>query len=91
VGGSLTYQFLFNTEHNFEENIKEKRNYSGFGWMARAGIEYNIGSRSSLLIEAFYNSCKVKGNKEKKQGLPVWDEVDVSGLGFRAGVRLYFY
>lgn len=91
VGGSLTYQFLFNTEHNFEENIKEKRNYSGFGWMARAGIEYNIGSRSSLLIEAFYNSCKVKGNKEKKQGLPVWDEVDVSGLGFRGGVRLYFY
>jgi len=91
LGGGFSYQFLFNTENNLEKQIKEKRNYRGFGWTARAGIEYNIGSRSSVILEAFYNNCQVKGNKEKKEGLPVWDEVDVSGLGFRAGLRLEFF
>ncbi len=91
IGGGLSYQFLFNNENNYEEGIKAKRCYSGFGWIARAGIEYDIGSRSSIIIEAFYNNCKVKGNKSKKEGLPVWDQVDMSGLGFRAGIRLAFF
>jgi len=88
VGGSVSYQFLFNTENNYIK--EEKKSYKGWGWIARAGIEYGIGSHSSLILEAFYNSCKVKGNKEKELGFPVWDEVDVSGLGFRAGLRLEF-
>lgn len=91
LAGGASYQFFFNTENNLEKQIKEKRNYRGFGWIARAGIEYTIGSRSSVILEAFYNNCQVKGNKEKKEGLPVWDEVDVSGLGFRAGLRLEFF
>jgi hypothetical protein len=92
AGGSVTYQFLFNTEKNFEEGVSEKRTYRGWGWMARAGIEYTIGSRSSLILEAFYNFGKVKRNVERTiRGLPVWDEVNLSGLGFRAGLRLEFF
>ena len=60
--------------------------------MVRAGIEYNIGSRSSVLIEALYNIGKAKRNvNETVAGLPVWDEVDLTGLGFRAGLRLEFF
>jgi len=91
AGASLTYQLLFNTENNFDAGIKEKRNYSGFGWVARAGIEYTVGSRSALILEAFYNNCKVKGDKDKVQGLPVWSQVNVSGLGIRGGLRLEFF
>ena len=92
VGGSLSYQFLFNTEKNFEAGISEKRNYRGWGWMVRAGVEYVIGSRSSVILEALYNIGKVKRNVEETvEGLPIWDEVDVSGLGFRAGLRLEFF
>ena len=92
VGGSVTYQFLFNKEDNYEEAISEKRTYKGWGWMLRAGIEYGIGSRSALLLEAFYNIGKVKRNVDETiEGLPVWDEVDVSGLGFRTGLRLEFF
>ncbi|MFH1941582.1 MAG: hypothetical protein ABIL68_05715 [bacterium] len=91
-GGSITYRFLVNKEMNFEQSISEKRNYRGWGWMARAGIEYAIGSRSSIILEALYNIGKVKRNvKETVEGLPIWDEVDVSGFGFRAGVRLEFF
>jgi len=92
AGGSLTYQFLFNKEENFQEGLSEKRTYRGWGWIIRAGIEYTIGSRSSLLLETFYNIGIVKRNADETiKGLPVWDEVDVSGLGFRAGLRLEFY
>ncbi len=90
-GAGLSYQFLFNTEHNFEDDIKEKRNYKGWGWTARAGIEYLLGSRSSIVIEAIYNHAKVKGNEDKSLGLPVWNEVNITGLGIRAGLRLEFY
>ena len=92
VGGSLTYNFLFNNEKNFEEDISEKRTYKGFGWILRAGIDYSIGSRSSILIECLYNMGKTKRNvDETVKGLPVWDEVDISGLGIRAGLRLEFF
>ena len=35
---------------------------------------------------------KTKRNvDETVKGLPVWDEVDISGLGIRAGLRLEFF
>lgn len=91
LGGSVSYQFLFNTENNYEEKIKEKRTYRAFGWVLRGGADLMLGSRSSLFLEAFYNICKVKRNEEKVAGLPIWEEVDVSGLGLRAGIRLEFF
>jgi hypothetical protein len=91
AGGSLGYEFLFDTYTNHATNTSEKFRFSGFGWMLRAGMECAIGSRSFFNLEAFYNNCKVKGNKKVVQGIPTWDQVDVSGIGFRAGVRVLLY
>ena len=92
IGGNVNYQFLFRRERNYEDDIEDSRSYGGFGWMARAGIEYTIGSRSSILIEAFYNSCKVKRTIDSIQAnLPSVATVNMTGLGFRGGLRLEFY
>ncbi len=92
VGASVTYNFLFNTEKNYEQGLSEKRTYKGWGWMLRAGVEYMIGSRSSIVLEAIYNIGKVHRNADTTvQGLPVWDEVNLTGLGFRTGLRLEFF
>lgn len=92
VGGAVTYNFLFNHEKNYEAGISEKRTYRGFGWLIRAGIEYSIGSRSSVLLEGIYNIGHVRRNvDETVKGLPIWDEVDITGLGVRAGLRMEFY
>jgi hypothetical protein len=91
VGGSLGYEFLFDTYTNHAAKTSEKFKFSGFGWMARAGMDCAIGSRSFFSLEAFYNNCKVKGNKKEIEGLPTWDQVDVSGIGLRAGVRVLLY
>ena len=90
-GAGLSWQFLFNKENNYDDEISETRTYNGGGWNARVGAEYELGSKSSLIAEMFYNNCKVKGNKDKKEGLPVWDEVDVTGLGFKIGLRVEIY
>ena len=90
--GGISYRWLFNKEDNYQEGISEKRTYHGLGWRLRAGIEYTIGSRSSVIFGAMYNIGKVSRNREETtEGLPVWNEVDISGFGFFGGLRLEFY
>jgi len=91
LGGGLAYELLFDKYDNLKENTSQKRSYKGLGWVGRVGGEYQIGSRSSLRLELFYNMCRVKGNEEKKEGMPVWDEVNLTGLGVRGGLRIEFY
>jgi len=88
VGGGLGYEFLWNNEKNFNPpQTSDRRFYKGFAWLLDAGLRYRVGSRSSLLFEAFYHNSSVKRNKTNSPaGLPVWSEVDLSGLGFRFGL-----
>ena len=88
VGGGIGWEFLFNQEKNYTENKEDKRFYNGFGYMLNAGILYQIGSRSSILAELGYNGSKVSRAKDTVAGLPVWNEVNVSGFMFRVGLRL---
>lgn len=89
--GGLSYQFLWNreTDYNFAEPKEEKRNYNGLGWQVGAGIEYLIGSRSSVLLEGLYNSCRV--TKDVNESGTIWREVNLSGFGLRAGLRVELY
>ena len=81
VGAGVAYEFL----------IVKKTTFTGFGWTARAGVEYIIGSRSSLLFEATYNSCKPRANRDENDGVKTWDEVNVSGFGIHVGLRFEIY
>ena len=90
-GAGISYQFMWNKEENLVANVTNTRFFKGFGWVGRAGLEYLLGSRSSFIVEAYYNGCKVKGNKSEEAGLPTWDEVNVTGLGIRGGVRLLIF
>ncbi len=92
LGGGLGYQLLFNKETNYQENVSERRFYRGFGWQLEGGAMYRIGQRSWFFGEVFYNSATPSRNKNKNaQGLPTWEQVDISGVGVRLGVRLGGY
>jgi len=81
AGGGLTYEFLFLKDATF----------SGFGWNVFLGLEYEIGSRSSFIIEGLYNSCRPQG-KIKVEGIgKTTAEVNVSGIGIRGGIKLVLY
>ena len=89
VRASLSYQFLFSEEKNYELDKSENRKYRGWGWQGGAGIFYRVGSRSTLIAEAIYNNCTVNRNVTKESdALPQTERVDLSGLGIRLGVEL---
>lgn len=89
AGAGFTYQFLFNKVTNYQDDKKETQKFHGTGWIFRGGIEYNLGSKSSLIVETFYDLGKVKRNLDESiDGLPRWDEVDLGGFGFRGGLKM---
>jgi len=88
ANGGLGYEMLWNNEKNFIEEKSERRYYSGFTWLAGGGFQYRLGSRSAFIGEVFYHNATVKRSEKKNtRGLPTWKEVDLSGVGFRGGLR----
>jgi hypothetical protein len=87
-GGGIGYQLLFNKEDNYEQHISDSRFYSGFGFQFEVGAEYQMSPSTGLTLEAFYNGCKAKRGGGTSLGLPTWEEVDISGMGFRLGIVL---
>ena len=89
IRGSMGYSFLISKEKNYELETSETRKYGGLGWRGGGGMYYQVGRRSTLFGEAFFNSNEVSRDVgDKDIGLPVTEHVDLSGLGFRLGVSL---
>ncbi|GAB4340581.1 MAG: hypothetical protein Kow0037_26550 [Calditrichia bacterium] len=89
ASAGLGWELLWNREVNYLENKKSTRFYHGFGWTGSGGVGFAISSSANLFCDLFYNSSKVKRNKKKNEiGLPSWEELDVSGLGFRIGISI---
>jgi len=88
ANAGLGYEMLWNNENNFIDNKRERRYYSGFVWLAGGGFQYRTGSRSAFIGEVFYHNATVKRDQNKNaQGLPIWSQVNLSGFGFRGGLR----
>ncbi|TKJ40625.1 hypothetical protein CEE37_06580 [candidate division LCP-89 bacterium B3_LCP] len=88
IGIAGGYEILFSHEANYLTGEKQSRFYGGFGWQMMIGAEFPIGHQSALLGEILYNGCVAKRSKgSNEQGLPLHEELNFSGLGFRVGLR----
>jgi hypothetical protein len=91
LSGGIGYEMLFRTEQTYgPEASKKSRYYDGFKWILAAGINYRIGSRSTFIAEAFYDGSKVSRSKKGETSGLARYEVDLSGFGIRAGIRMGF-
>jgi hypothetical protein len=89
IRGGLGYQFLISKEQNYELETTDTRRYGGLGWQGAAGLYYNVGDRSTLTADVFYNNAQVSRSVDKStRGLPTQERVSLSGLGIRLGVIL---
>jgi len=88
VSAGLGYGMLFSNEKNYEMGEEDTRFYHGFSWQLSGGARYQLGSRSAFLVELFYLGGKPSREREKINGMPAYSEVNMSGLGVRAGLRL---
>ena len=88
--GGLGYEFMWNSETNYEEGIDETRFYSGFAWQIGIGASFPISRNADLFAETLYHSGSPSRDEgETAFGLPIRSEVDMSGMIFRAGIRLF--
>lgn len=84
----LGYQFLWNREMNYIEKEKKSRFYHGFTYEFSLGAGLHMSSSAILFAEIFYHGGKVKRNRSTtEEGLPTWNEVDMSGKGIRIGIN----
>jgi hypothetical protein len=89
LSGGIGYEMLFRTEQTYGPDASKKsRFYDGFKWILAAGINYRIGSRSSFIAEAFYDGTKVSRDKKGETSGLARYEVNLSGFGIRAGIRM---
>jgi len=87
--GGVGYEVLWNREQNFATKVKDTRWYGGFTWLLGAGLSFDLGESSAFFVEGYYNNAKVRRNlKDAIKDLPVFEEVDLSGLGARIGFSL---
>ncbi len=90
--GGIGYELMWNSETNHLSGVDKSRFYSGFTWQLGAGVSFPLSRASDLFAEAVYHS----GNPSRDEGttdlgLPVRTEVDMSGLIFRVGLRLFTF
>ncbi|MBL7191063.1 hypothetical protein ISS30_05155 [bacterium] len=89
IGGGAGYTLLWDKYDNYKSPYDEERDfYHGFAWQAYAGTTLQISSKAVLVLEGFYNNSKPsKKEEEDNSGRPVRTEIDVTGYGFRVGIK----
>lgn len=84
---SLGWNILFNNETNYVTGEQTFRFFNGFGWSLGAGASLGLGEKSSLGVETYYRSAKMKANVDETElGLPIYDELDMTGFGVQVGL-----
>ena len=84
---SLGWNILFNNETNYVTGEQTFRFFNGFGWSLGTGVSLGLGEKSSIGIETYYRSAKMKANVDETElGLPIYDELDMTGFGIQVGL-----
>ena len=83
---SLGWNILFNNETNYVTGEQTFRFFNGFG----SCFSLMVGGpeeTSGIGIETYYRSAKMKANVDETElGLPIYDELDMTGLGLQIGL-----
>jgi hypothetical protein len=83
------YQLFWIKEINRAENVSERDFYGGWVWSIGIGPSLQIGGDTWLFFEGYYTGSTVSRNRDDiSLGLPVYQEIDLSGFGIRFGISV---
>ncbi|RMI28092.1 MAG: hypothetical protein D6681_00030 [Calditrichaeota bacterium] len=89
ASGALGWELIWNNENNFLLDIERTRFFQGLGWQLTTGLGIRISDKGLLFVDAIYNNAVASRNRERNElGLPIFQEIDVSGFGFKAGINI---
>lgn len=90
VTGGLGYELLWNSYTNYKTKEDDTQFFSGFGWHLDAGVSYPLSRKSDIFAELLYHGGTPSRDQGKTdEGAPIHSEIDMGGLGFRIGMRIY--
>jgi hypothetical protein len=90
LAGGAGYEFMWNSVTDHKQDIDESHFYTGFTWLAGAGLSMPISMSTDIYLEANYHSGSPSRDATTPvEGLPARTEVDMSGFIIRLGIRLY--
>jgi len=83
------YQLFWIKQVNRAENVSDRDFYGGWVWTVGVGPSLQIGGDTWLFFEGYYSGSTVKrGRDDISIGLPVYQEIDLSGFGIRLGISV---
>ncbi len=89
ASGGLGWEFIWNHENNFVEDIERTRFFNGLGWQVTAGLGLKISRDGLFFFDVVYNDSEAtRQNERNEAGLPTFQQIDVSGFGFKAGINI---
>ena len=87
--GGIGTEILWNREQYYATNAKDSRFYFGFAWQLGVGLSLKLSQSTALFAEGYYKNSKVKRSREEFiQYMPVYEQVNLSGIGGRVGILL---
>ena len=87
--GGIGTEILWNREQYYATNVKESRFYFGFAWQLGVGLSLKLSQSTALFAQVYYKNSKVKRSREDIiEDLPVYEQVNLSGIGGRVGILL---
>jgi hypothetical protein len=85
--GAAGFEFLWNREQNWVDDVSTSQWFAGWTWTGGAGLMFKLGRDTDLYLQGYYKYSKVKRDRDDiSEGLPVFEEVNLSGLGLRMGL-----
>ncbi len=87
AGWGFLWEDVYVASDSTYDGIDAVKFYNGFNWNISTGLSYKLGSRSKLFGEIIYNGGAMTRDKKKTDTGITWEEIDMSGIGLRAGIE----
>ena len=92
LSGGVGYEVLWNKMNNYILKDRETRFYSGFTWQLGLGISTQLSRATDAFLDIIYhNGTPSRSEDNPEVGLPVKQEISMSGVIFRVGIRIYSF
>lgn len=89
ASGALGWEMIWNHEENFAQGISRQRFFHGLGWQLSTGLGLQVSERGIIFADLYYNNSTASRNQDRdEEGLPVWEQIDISGIGFKVGINI---
>jgi len=88
IGWGLLWEDAYVAPNNTYDKVSDVKFYSGFNWNVSGGVRFPLTSFTHIIGEITYNNGHMKRDYHETDTGITWDEIDMSGMGFRVGLQV---